>query len=507
MTLRPAFRRALLVVGLVLATASAAGADIGVIVHEPVSALGFFTRVGHAATYVSNICPDGSPIKMRLCRPEESGGVVIRSSALSENEDYDWAIVPFEEYMHGFGSLDLAPLFGTRTLQHALERHDFGAVFARAFTTTADGAVPAGQWKAALATRFDRSIYVFSVETTPAADAAIVAEYNAAPNKSRFNFFYRNCSDQAKGIFDLILPHTTGDRTSGITMQTPKGLAKALVRRALAHPELALRVRRYPQIPGTFSRSREVLFPMENTYRNIAFAPYWYFSGFGEVALGAMFYHEVISPFEVFGASRDFISPMAAALTVEQYQLRQRQDTIRVALASSRHASEWRKLSALHGRVLQRLSEVRREKQTEVNRVAGTKAQWRGLEREFQSTIRGLSARLGIRPELQRPFEEFASDGRLSRQLLQSFEADGEFYVDRAGPWMWLQLGDGEWRSTGLSRSHILAGDALLAALILAAVIDYHLHQPETRREDIQYVDGLFTLLRQASDAVERAAR
>ena len=38
---------------------------------------------------------------------------MIRSSTLSENENYDWAIVPFEDYMHGFGSLDLAPLFAT----------------------------------------------------------------------------------------------------------------------------------------------------------------------------------------------------------------------------------------------------------------------------------------------------------------------------------------------------------------------------------------------------------
>ncbi|HET9191873.1 MAG TPA: hypothetical protein VFO21_03280 [Vicinamibacterales bacterium] len=499
---RPSSYGALLVGGLMLATANAARADIGVIVHEPVSALGFFTRVGHAATYLSNICPDGSPIKMRLCRPGESGGVVIRSSALSENEDYDWAIVPFEEYMHGFGSPDLAPLFGTRTLQNVLEQYDFGPVFARALTTTTDGAAPEGHWRAALATRFDRSIYVFSVQTTQAADAAIVAEFNAAPNKSRFNFFYRNCSDQAKGIFDLILPHTTGDRTSGITMQTPKGLAKALVRRALAHPDLLLRVRRYPQIPGTFSRSRAVLFPMENTYRNLAFAPYWYFGGFREVALGAMFYHEVISPFEVFDASRDFISPKAATLAVEQHQLRQRQDTIRIALASSRHVTEWRKLSALDGRVFQRLAEIRQQKKAEVSRVAGTKAQWRVLEREFQSTIRGLGAQLAVRRELQRPFEEFASDGRLSRQLLQSFEADGQFYVDHAGPWIRLQLREGEWRSTGLSRSQILSGDARLAALILAAVIDYHLHQPEARREDIEYVDGLFTLLRLASGAV-----
>lgn len=72
---------------------------------------------------------------------------------------------------------------------------------------------------------------------------------------------------------------------------------------------------------------------------------------------------------------------------------------------------------------------------------------------------------------------------------------------------MKLQLGEGEWRSTGLSKSHILAGDPRVAALIFAAMIDYHLHQPESRREDIESVDGLFTLLRQASGAIERDAR
>ena len=496
-----------LVLSLALATANTAHADIGVIVLEPVSALGFFTRVGHAATYLSNVCPDGSPVRMRLCRPGERGGVVIRSSALSENEHYDWAIVPFEEYLHGFGTPALAPLIGTRKLQAALERYAFVSVFSRAITTTADGAIPAGQWKASLATRFDRAVYVFSVGTTPADDAAIVAEYNAAPNKARFNFFYQNCSDQAKGIFDLILPHTTGDRTSGITMQTPKGLAKALVHRALTHPELPLVVRRYPQIPGTFGRSRGVLFPMENTYRNVAFAPYWYFGGFREVALGAMLYHEVLSRFDLLQASRDFISPGAATLTVEQHRLRQRQDSIRVALASGRHGADWPRLSALNASVSRRLSDIRREKDAEVRRLDGTKAQWRALQREFQSMIRGLGERLDVRRELERPFEESVAGGTLSRQLLRLFEADGEFYVEHGGPWIRLPLGDGKWRATGLSRSQILDGDPQVATLVLAAVVDYHLHQSESRREDIAYVDGLFTLLRRASGAILRDAR
>ena len=45
---------------VVLAIANPVRADIGVIVAEPVSALGFFTRVGHVGTYLSRICPDGS---------------------------------------------------------------------------------------------------------------------------------------------------------------------------------------------------------------------------------------------------------------------------------------------------------------------------------------------------------------------------------------------------------------------------------------------------------------
>ena len=296
-----------LALGLVLATGSAARADIGVIVLEPVSALGFFTRVGHAGTYLSNICPDGS-VKMRLCLP------------------------------------------GT------------------------------ARWR---------------------------------------------------------VPSS------------------------------------YAQIPGTFSRSRGVLFPMENTYRNIAFAPYWYFGGFREVALGAMFYHEVINRFDVLDASRDFMSLMVAELTVEQHRLRQRQDAIRVALTSAQHDAEWPRLPALNASVSRRLSEIGREKGTEVARVEGSKAQWRALEREFQSMIRDLSARLVLRRELQRRLEEFASNASLSQQLLRSFEADGEFHVDRGGPWIRLPLAEGEWRSTGLSRSHILAGDPRLATLILAAVIDY----------------------------------
>jgi len=175
-------------------------------------------------------------------------------------------------------------------------------------------------------------------------------------------------------------------------MQTPKGLAKALVSRALAHPELNLRVRRYPQIPGTFRASRGLLFPMENAYRNVAFAPYWFWGGFREVALGAMFYHEVVSPFDVLESSRDFMSAKAADLTLEQHQLRKQQDAIRRALSSTRHsAAERSRLSTLDASVFRRLGQIRREKRAEVARLEGTRAQWRGLDREGrQAHVAGI---------------------------------------------------------------------------------------------------------------------
>jgi hypothetical protein len=288
-------------------------------------------------------------------------------------------------------------------------------------------------------------------------------------------------------------------------MQTPKGLAKALVSRALAHPELLLRARRYPQLPGTFSKSRDVLFPMENTYRNIAFAPYWFWGGFREVALVAMFYHEVLSPFDVLESSRDFMSARAADLTLEQHRLRRHQDAIRLALRSTQHdARESARLSVLNESLFRRLEQIKREKQAEVDRLEGTRVQWRALSREFRSIVRGLSGRLALREELREPFEKTASNGSSSRELLRLFEADGEFYVDRGGPWLRLPLVEGEWGTTGVSRSQILAGDPRVAVLVLAAVIDHNLLQSDARREDIEYVGGLISLFRQASDTIVR---
>ena len=336
-----------------------------------------------------------------------------------------------------------------------------------------------------------------------------MAAFNAAPNKSRFNFFYRNCSDQARHIFDLILPkiEVIGDRTGGVTMQTPKGLAKALVARALKYPELHLRVRRYPQLPGTYARSTRVLFSMENPYKSVALMPWWAFGGFREVPLGAMFYHEVISPFRMLESSRDFMSARAAQLTLEQWQLRRRQDEISRALASAvcRDAG-WSKLSTINANVFRRLSEIDHDKRAETTRIEGSTARWRELGQGFQTLVRPLGQRPDVPEALRKRLALYEPDGALSKQLVEYFDANGQFFVavDGRGPWITLPLADGALASTGLSTSQILSGDSRLATLVLAAVIDHNLSQSPARREHIEYVERIFALFRQATDAIGR---
>jgi hypothetical protein len=493
-----------------LLTAGPCRADIGIMVHEPIGPLGFFTRAGHVSTYLSNVCPDGSPVRMRLCSAGEHGGVVSKYTPFSEHEDYDWAIVPFEEYLHGFGDDKLAPLIATQALEREIQEHQFGPLFSAAMKGDAEGVLPDGEWKSTVATRFERVIYILSVHTTAEDDAAIVAAFNSAANRSRFNFFYRNCSDQAKIILALGWPSIApiGDRVDGLTMETPKGLAKALVDRALTHPDFNLTIQRYAQLPGTFPRSREVLFPLENLYKSRGYWPYWFFEGFREVAAGAMVYHEVLARFSLLDASRDFISPRASALTRAQNQLRNVQDVYRDAMArvSSDDASRVR-AAALTAAAGEGLRAIRRAKAAETASIEGSDGQWRELDREFRA----------VRSTV--PWSAFAArdiadgltrndSGSLADRLLAYFDSRGSVEIrPQRGAWMSLPLADGQTGRTGLSQSEILAGDPRVAALILAAVVDYNLHQRDGARDTWAHVSGAMRLLHQAAEAIESPRR
>lgn len=497
--------KAIAALALTILCAAPARGDVGLIVLEPVNTLGYWTRVGHAATYLSNICPDGSPVRMRLCTPGELGGVVSRYAPFSEHEAYDWAIVPFGMYIHGFASDDLAPLVVTRRLQDLVEHQSFAALFSHALTPGRDGDLPAGQWKATLANRFVRSLYVFTVKTTLAQDAAIVDEFNRQPNASCFNFFYGNCSNQAKQVFELVLPHTVGDRVGGMTMEAPKGLAKALVRHAMEHPELELRAQWYPQLPGAFAPSRSALFPLENMYRSLPLLPWWHYDGFRVVGAAAILYHEVLSRFSLSKAVHDFGSPRAAALTREEHRLRTRMDVVRRAFSRAvARGDPWSRLATIEARLNRRLLDVAGERRTEIARLAGSEPAWRERRLEFRAFVRAAARSRRLPASATLAFERYQGDGRLSRHLLETFEHEGEPFVnaESGGPWIRLATGDGAFMETGLSRAEVESGDPRAAVLVLAAAVDASLNGSPSRREDLPLVDDLLLRLHHAVDTL-----
>ena len=201
------------------------------------------------------------------------------------------------------------------------------------------------------------------------------------------------------------------------------------------------------------------------------------------------------------------MSARAAQLTLEQWQLRRRQDEISRALviAVSRD-SGWSKLSTINANVFRRLSEIDHDKRAETTRIEGSTARWRELGQGFQASIRPLGQRPDVPEALKNRLALYEPGGALSKQLVKYFDANGQFFVavDGRGPWITLPLADGAPASTGLSASEILSGDPRLAALVLAAVIDYNLSQSQAHREDIEYVERIFALFRQATDAMGR---
>lgn len=60
----------LFVLPLIALLAPQACADAGVVLNESLdTSVARITGSGHSAVYLSRICPDGSPVKMRLCLP------------------------------------------------------------------------------------------------------------------------------------------------------------------------------------------------------------------------------------------------------------------------------------------------------------------------------------------------------------------------------------------------------------------------------------------------------
>ena len=128
------------------------------------------------------------------------------------------------------------------------------------------------------------------------------------------------------------------------------------------------------------------------------------------------------------------------------------------------------------------------------------------LEREFAATAQTVDWRRVAPREVAEAITTGELRGQTSNRLFWYFDTHGEFYVDREnrGPWMRLALADGGIYATGLSMSQVGDGNPRVSALILVAMLDYALHQPQARRVNVETVDGLFAAFARAARALPR---
>lgn len=240
---------------LVLVFSAIASASATLLLEEPYGKLGFFSPTGHAAVYLTGVCAE-SPLVLRKCAPGETGVVVSRYDGVG---GYDWIAIPLIPYLYAVEKPEEVPLFADAKLTTFLRDRYRRKYLENISPDTPNGGMPGGNWYQLVGSSYDRTIYGFEIETTPAQDARLIRKLNASRNESHFHTVSRNCADFAKDILNFYYPralHRSVIADVGIT--TPKQMAKTLIKYSSRHPNLEFSRIVIPQVPGSMQRSTGV---------------------------------------------------------------------------------------------------------------------------------------------------------------------------------------------------------------------------------------------------------
>jgi hypothetical protein len=240
---------------IVLACASFAGASATLLLEEPYGKMGFFTATGHAAVYLSGVCAD-TPTVLRRCVPGETGVVLSRYDGVG---GYDWIAIPLIPYLYAVERPEDVPLFANAKMALYLRDRYRRRYLLDVAPDAKNGETPGGNWYQLVGSSYDRTIYGFEIETTPAQDEALIRQLNSSPNRSHFHLVSNNCADFAKGVFNFYYPKSLHRSViADVGMTTPKQMAKMLSRFSERHPELKFSRLIISQVPGSMPRSTSV---------------------------------------------------------------------------------------------------------------------------------------------------------------------------------------------------------------------------------------------------------
>lgn len=242
---------AVLVFGLGCLTASAA-AQATLFMEEPFGFFGSMNPTGHAAVYLSRVCAQ-TPTQLRRCGPGEMGVVISRYHKVA---GYDWIAIPLIPYLYAVDRADEVPTDPDRATIERLRDQYRHTYLADMIPDEPSGEIPHGEWTQLVGASYDRKIYGFEVETTPAQDDAIISYLNTRKNSAHFNLFFSNCSDFAREVLNEYYPHALHRNFVADTgFTTPKQIAKLLVRYGHEHPDLHFSAFFIPQVKDKLGHS------------------------------------------------------------------------------------------------------------------------------------------------------------------------------------------------------------------------------------------------------------
>jgi hypothetical protein len=451
----------LFVLALAVLLTPRARADAGVVLNESLdTSVARITGSGHTAVYLSRICPDGSPVKMRLCMPGEQGSIVSNYTTLGEDQPYEWNIVPLSVYLYGVEDPGDRPLVSSKAIKAALEERYRDKYLAAICTGQRCRSGKSSEWREMVAATLERSMFMFVVKTTVEQDRALIAEFNSLPNVNHFNGMTNNCADFTRRVMNVYYPGAVKpDYLNDFFMTSPKAVARSLTHYAEKHPESDFRVLHFAQVPGTIKRSSECRSGTEQLYHSKKLViPLAYLAWQGVPAVAASY------------AITGHFNPE------HQFEAHPSSDAAGSASDASLDIGDGYTVS---------VQELAVEDTLERETIVGTKHEWKQYQDRFDATVDEA-----IRKEV-------IPDRMYLKSVFKKLGAGSTISADANGA-LWMNFrGDERPLHVGVSASNVFAADSdgQFAYQIILARMAGELKSPKHSRETMMEFKQDWTLL------------
>jgi hypothetical protein len=444
-----------------LTMAPRARADAGVVLNESLdTSVARVTGSGHSAVYLSRICPDGSPVKMRLCLPGEQGSVLSNYTTLGEDQPYEWNIVPLSVYLYGVEDPGDRPLVSSKAIKAALEERYRQKYLTAICTEERCRNGKSAEWREMVGATLERSLYMFVVKTTEEQDRALIFEFNSLPNVNHFNGMTNNCANFTRRVLNVYYPGAVKpDYLNDFFMTSPKAVARSLTHYAEKHPESDFRVLHFAQVPGTIKRSSECRSGTEQLYHSKKLA----------IPLAALAWQGVPAVVASYVITGHF-NPE------HQFEAHPSSETAGSASDAS---------AEIGGGYTVSVQELAAEDTLERETIVGTKDEWKEYQVRFDAMVDEA-----IRNEV-------IPDRMYLKNVFKKLGAGGMISADANGA-LWMNFrGDEPPLRVGISASNVFAADsdAQFAYQIILARMAGELKSPKHSRETMMEFKQDWTLL------------